>query len=76
VRLRSRLKELRGRKPLREIAAESGVHRGTLSMIESGRLLPKDEHVEALERAYAAPRTDWYSAAGLLAIEEDDEEAA
>ena len=66
-----RLRNHRGERTLREIASECGVSPGLLSLLERGRYLPKDEEVRALEAAYGLPVEQWYSRAGLLAVQED-----
>jgi transcriptional regulator with XRE-family HTH domain len=71
VRLRCHLRELRGKRSLRELAEEAGLNHGTLSQIERGVLLPRDEQVYAIGKAYGAPPTEWYSELGLLAIQDD-----
>jgi transcriptional regulator with XRE-family HTH domain len=65
------LREIRGDRPITEIQGASGINRGTLSQIERGLMLPLDRQIEALERAYGAPAEQWYSRAGLRAIQED-----
>jgi hypothetical protein len=52
------------------------IHRGDLSRLERGRLLPPDEWVPLLEAAYGAPQSSWYTpppgtVAGV-AIERDE----
>jgi transcriptional regulator with XRE-family HTH domain len=73
VILRCHLREIRGKRPLSELEAETGINRGTLSHLERGRQLPLDKHVPDLERAYGAPRTEWYDPELLLIIEGDPE---
>ncbi len=74
MRLVCHLREIRGKRPLREIAEECGINRGTLSMIENGVHLPKNEDLYAMGMAYGAPPTKWYSELGLLALQEDPPE--
>jgi transcriptional regulator with XRE-family HTH domain len=54
MRLACRLRELRLERGLsiRELETESGINRAYLSQLERGRLLPRDEWIEALKRAY------------------------
>jgi transcriptional regulator with XRE-family HTH domain len=73
VRLRCYLREGRGERSLRQVANLTGVSAGELSLIERGRLLPADDQVEAIERAYGLQRTSWYHEWGKLAIEADEE---
>jgi transcriptional regulator with XRE-family HTH domain len=73
VKVRCYLREIRGRRPLRDLAEASGVNRGTLSTIELGRRLPKDEEIEPLEQAYGQPFEHWYPAAVTRALELDEE---
>ena len=68
MKLSCRLREIRGRRSLRDLADAAGINRGTLSMIETGRALPKDEWLEAIERVYGAPPEEWYPPRTLLAI--------
>lgn len=75
LRLRCYLREIRGRRSLRVIAAACDVNRGTLSMIEVGRSLPKDEWIVAMEQAYGAPFEDWYPPLTARALELDLEDA-
>ena len=72
MRVPCRLREIRGRRPLRDIADQAGVNRGTLSMIELGRMLPKDEQIPGLEHAYGRPVEDFYSPRVLLALADDE----
>jgi transcriptional regulator with XRE-family HTH domain len=77
MRLACRLRELRQARGLsiREVEERSGINRAYLSPIENGRLLAKDEWVEALEEAYGAPESEWYlppaGAVAGVAIERD-----
>lgn len=72
MRLRCKLRTIRGERTLGDISELTGINRGTLSMIELGRLLPKDDQVEALEQAYGAPAHQWYGSRTLLAVEDDE----
>jgi transcriptional regulator with XRE-family HTH domain len=76
VRLRCYLRDIRGRRSLRRIADAAGVDRGTLSTIERGRAVPKDEWIDAMEAAYGAPFAEWYPALTVRVLELDEEEAA
>jgi transcriptional regulator with XRE-family HTH domain len=62
MRLACRLRELRLELGLsiRDMEAESGIDRAYLSQLERGRLLPRDEWIEAIEEAYGADRSSWY----------------
>ena len=76
MRVPCHLREIRERAQLgiRDIAETSGINRGTLSMLELGRMLPKDDQIPALERAYGKPIQEWYPPQVLLAITVDDQE--
>lgn len=74
MRVRCHLRELRGKRSLRELAEAAGINHGTLSQIERGRMLPADGQLYAIGKAYGAPPTEWYSELALLAIQEDGEE--
>jgi transcriptional regulator with XRE-family HTH domain len=70
VRLACRLRELREERGLsiRDVEARTGISRGYLSHLERGRLLPRDEWVDALEAVYEAPSSSWYvPPAGMVA---------
>jgi transcriptional regulator with XRE-family HTH domain len=60
MRVRCRLRVLRGDRSLRAMEAVTGISRGYLSRYENGKEFPRDHHVEALERAYGEPWTRWY----------------
>lgn len=70
------LREIRGRRTIDEIEKASGVHRGTLSLLERGRLFPTEKHVEVLERAYGKPWHQWYPSFVVAVISRDMDEAA
>jgi hypothetical protein len=70
--LRCALRSTRGTRPIREMEDATGINRGTLSLIEVGRLLPTDGQVEPIERAYGLNFEFWYSRAALVAIVEDE----
>lgn len=72
MRVKCKLRMLRGEKSLRELAAATGISRGTLSRYERGIQLPTDAHVPALERAYRANATLWYAPHVWIEIEADD----
>lgn len=76
MRLRCHLREFRGDRTLRDIAALTGgeVSAGLLSEIERGRRLVPDEHVTALERAYGHELHDWYEPRTLLVLETDGDD--
>lgn len=73
MRVRCYLREIRGRRGLREIAEAAGVNRGALSTIERGHTLPKDEWIEQMEAAYGAPFEQWYPALVARVLELDEE---
>ena len=73
MRVRCKLRELRGDRSLRELARATGINHGRLSEIEHGHLLPRDDQLEQLERAYDAPRHTWYPDHQLLQFEHDEE---
>ena len=75
MRLRCYLREIRGRRGLRQIAEACGVNRGTLSSIERGHTTPKDEWIDAMEAAYGAPFADWYPPLAVRVLELDLEDA-
>lgn len=75
MRLTCHLREIRGKRPISEIAENSGVHRGTLSRIERGQQLPSTDQIAKLEAAYGTPITGWYSSLALLALQEGEAEA-
>jgi transcriptional regulator with XRE-family HTH domain len=60
VRLPCRLREIRGRRKIKELAEDSGIAAATLRLIESGRQLPLDKHVAPMEQAYGQPFERWY----------------
>lgn len=70
------LREIRGKRPIAEIERASGVHRGTLSLLERGRLLPMEKHVEGLERAYGVPVHEFWPSYVLAVITRDAEDDA
>lgn len=73
MHLRCRLREIRADRTLREIADTSGVAVPTLSLIERGLMLPRDDQVEELENAYGIPLAEWYDRPTLLALQHGDE---
>lgn len=75
MRLRCRLRELRGNRSLRDVEEATKVNRGDLSRIELGRQVPTDEQMEALEPVYG-PMTGWWDWRGPLVVMEMDEPAA
>lgn len=60
MRVRCRLRHLRGKRSLRAMEAETGISRGYLSRYENGKEFPRDHHIPALEKAYGAPAKTWY----------------
>lgn len=75
MRVRCHLREIRGKRSLRDVAELAGVNRGLLSSIERGRSLPPDHWLEPLERAYGEPRTKWWPEETLLVLEYDEDGA-
>jgi transcriptional regulator with XRE-family HTH domain len=75
VRLSCTFREIRRleRTSLGAISEIAGIHRGTLSLIERGRLLPTDEQIPGLELAYGRPIETLYSPLALRAVQEDDD---
>jgi transcriptional regulator with XRE-family HTH domain len=71
MRVACNLRELRKRRGLglRETAERAGVNRGVLSSIERGRMLPSDDQVPGLEKAYGAAAATWYSPEVLLVLD-------
>lgn len=76
MRLRCHLREFRGKRTLKEIAAGSGVSMSVLSQLERGRMVPTDQEVTALEREYGQPVESWYPPRTLVAFEGDLEDEA
>ena len=76
MKVRCYLREIRGRRGLRAVAKAAGVDRGTLSMIERGRMLPKDPWIEGMEAAYGAPFEEWYPPLTVRSLELDEEQPA
>lgn len=74
MRVRCYLRDIRGRRSIRRISEASGVNRGTLSAIERGHVLPKDEWIEGMEAAYGAPFEEWYPPLVCRVLELDEEE--
>lgn len=72
MRVTCSLRRVRGERTLAEVARAAEVSIPHLSQIERGIELPRDEWVEALERAYGAPAHEWYPPALLLQIERDE----
>ena len=74
MKLRCLLREIRGRRPLSALAAETGINAGELSKLETGRSLPRDEWLPALEAAYGVPKSEWWDRETLLVIEFPEDE--
>lgn len=72
MHLLTNLREIRGNRSVKEIAEASGVNAASIRQIEQGRLLPRDAHLEGLERAYGRSWPEWYTRAGVGAIQEGD----
>jgi transcriptional regulator with XRE-family HTH domain len=60
MHVRTNLRDLRGKRSLRDMEALSGVSGGVLSQIERGVLLPFDRQIPSLEAAYGAPLESWF----------------
>lgn len=76
MRLKCKLRELRGDRPLRQVEAETSIARGTLSRYETGQQVPPDRHIPALERAYRAPWPEWYAPHVVIELTPDPERKA
>ena len=74
MRLSCSFREVRvfDRKSIGEVAEVAGIHRGTLSLIERGRLLPTEEQIPKLELAYGRSIEKLYSPLALRAVQEDE----
>lgn len=72
MRLPCNLREIRGKRPMIEIARAAKVAEAELSKIERGLALPRDEWMDALEEAYGAPRHEWWPPAVLVVLEAED----
>lgn len=72
LRLRCKLRKIRGERSLAEVADAAGINRANLSLIELGRMIPKDGLIPALEQAYGVEFEGWYSRRTLAVIEEDE----
>lgn len=75
MRVRCHLKGFRGEKSIRDVEAESGVSRATLSRLENGQLFPLDSQIEQLEQAYGKPLEQWYEPRVLTELQKDAEAA-
>lgn len=72
MRVPTNLRRIRGDRSIADIEHASGVNRGTLSRLETGRGFPSDKHVDALEQAYGATIDEWYPPKLLVLLQEDD----
>lgn len=70
------LRTIRGKRTMPDLERESGVNRGTLSLLERGRLFPLEKHVAALEQAYGKPWHEWYPPFVVAVIARELEEDA
>lgn len=52
----------------------TGIAYGSLSRVERGLLLPRDEWIEQIERHYRLAFVDWYPSAALAVIVAPDRE--
>jgi transcriptional regulator with XRE-family HTH domain len=75
MRLLCRLREARGDRTLAALAEVSGVSPAYLSQIETGRLLPRDEWIAGMERAYGLEYGRWYGKTQTLVALGDGEAA-
>lgn len=76
MRVRCRLKELRGTRSLRSMEAETGISRGYLSRYENGKEIVRDHHLAAIERCYGAPLSRLYPPHVLVELYPDHETPA
>lgn len=67
------MREIRGSRPLAEIARAANISAGELSKVERGIALPRDEWLARLEAAYGAPRHEWWPPVVLIALEPEDD---
>lgn len=76
MRLPTRLRQLRldQATSLGDAEERTGISRGTLSLIETGRALPRDSQVGQLELVYGPPER-WYEPAILLHLQRDNGDA-
>lgn len=74
MRLACRLRELRGSKPLKQMARETGINRGYLSRYETGKELPRDHHVAQLQWHYGGSPASWYTPHVVLEVTDDQGE--
>jgi hypothetical protein len=77
VKVRCYLRHHRGRCSLRDlttIAGVKGLNPGALSLIEQGRLIPRDSWIPSMEAVYGVPRTRWWPREVLTVLELDDRE--
>lgn len=72
MRLRCNLRRARGDRTLAEMAKVSGVLASELSRIETGRLLPADHQLRALEEAYGLTRLEMWSDEAMWAFMPDE----
>lgn len=72
MKVRCNLRKARGDRTLATMADLSGVLASELSRIETGRLLPADHQVRALEQAYGLSRLEMWSAEAMWAFMPDE----
>lgn len=62
MRIACLLRELRQARELslRDVERLTGIARTDLSKVERGRLLPRDEWLPEMEKAYGAEHSSWY----------------
>jgi transcriptional regulator with XRE-family HTH domain len=72
MRLSCHLRQARGTRTIREMAEISGLLASELSRIETGRLLPADHQIRAIEEAYGITRLEAWNDWALLAILPDE----
>ncbi len=69
MRLRCRLREIRGDRPLRELESATGINRGELSRFERGVALPTEEQTLRLQDAYGVDHSQWYGSYRLVSMQ-------
>jgi transcriptional regulator with XRE-family HTH domain len=74
VKVARHLKEIRGKRSLRDVAEDAGINYGILSGIERGRTLPSPKQLDGIERAYGVPPHEWYPGEVLRVIEHPERE--
>ena len=70
MRLPCRLRDHRAT-PLRVLEHQVGISRATLSRIETGHQLPRDQDIPRLEAAYGLPFDRWYAGPQLFLFDDE-----